>query len=73
MTEKKLISFETTSQAIGAEKIFKEYPIEHKLIPTPRYISVNCGFSIIFSDDDTKKVEELLNEGKISGVINEYR
>lgn len=41
-----LFTFNTTSQALKAEKIFKERNEEILVIPTLREISASCGLSV---------------------------
>jgi hypothetical protein len=61
-----LITFFTTHHVMQAERLYleKEDKIQVKLIPTPREISSDCGFSI---------VTPRLSEKNISGVEAIYR
>ena len=43
---KTVITFETTTQAIGMESACKEYQIEGRLIPVPKEITAGCGMAI---------------------------
>ena len=67
-----VVTFESTHHAINGEKIFKEYDIIFKTIPTPREISLSCGLSIRFNLNDVDRVIELYynNTLAIKGVYS---
>ncbi|MEN6350274.1 MAG: DUF3343 domain-containing protein [Syntrophomonas sp.] len=47
-----LITFNSTSQALKAEKILKEFQAKFIIIPTLREISTSCGLSIKVAPDN---------------------
>ena len=61
-----VVTFESTHHAINGEKIFKEYDIVFKTIPTPREISLSCGLSIRFSLDDIDRVIDLYSNNTLA-------
>ena len=44
-TEKLVITFHTTTEAIAMEAVCKELTAEGRLIPVPRAISAGCGLA----------------------------
>jgi len=55
-----IILFDSTSEALLAEKLFKKAGIPHKIIPVPRHISSDCGVCIRFFSSDTERVRSAL-------------
>lgn len=55
-----IVLFDSTSEALLAEKLFKKAGIPHKVIPVPRHISSDCGVCIRFSSPDTERVRSAL-------------
>lgn len=50
MTEEYLFTFRTSHEVFKAEKDIKTlHNVHYKLIPTPREISSECGFSLILN------------------------
>ncbi|MDD5723485.1 MAG: DUF3343 domain-containing protein [Syntrophales bacterium] len=60
-----VVLFDSTSEALLAEKLFKKAGIPHKVIPVPRHISSDCGVCIRFSDPDTQRVRAAL-DGRVA-------
>lgn len=54
-----LVTFLSTHHALKAEKILKKEESGIDLIPTPREISSECGFSI-FIENTVRKPEQIL-------------
>jgi len=60
-----IVLFNTTQAAIKAEKVLNEAGIKTKLIPVPRYISSNCGVSLMFDLKIMSAVKSALNKGRV--------
>ncbi|WP_315110889.1 DUF3343 domain-containing protein [Clostridium intestinale] len=60
-----LIAFNSTSNAIRAEKELKLNDIEVKVLPVPREITASCGLSIRIKTEDLEKAISTLKEGSI--------
>lgn len=60
-----LIAFNSTSNAIRAEKELKLNDIEVKVLPVPREITASCGLSIKIETEDLEKAVTILKEGNI--------
>ena len=56
-----VLLFDSTSEALLAEKLFKSAGISHKIIPVPRHLSSDCGVCIRFSATDKERVCEALD------------
>jgi hypothetical protein len=59
-----VLLFDSTSEALLAEKFFKKADIPHKVIPVPRHLSSDCGVCIRFFSSDTERVRQTL-DGKV--------
>ncbi len=63
-----ILTFESTHNALATEKILKKKDIEVELIPTPREISAECGFTLILEKMDLQTIKDNTNP-KILGDI----
>ena len=65
-----VIVFDSTHQAMATESNLLEKKIEVKMIPTPREITLSCGLSLMFSENQVEKVKHIiLEEGlNIKGI-----
>jgi hypothetical protein len=66
MAEYSVVLFHSTSHAIRAEKVLKEAGVVHKMIPTPRQLSSDCGMALRFDRADEEQVARTLAEHKVS-------
>ena len=70
-----IIAFETTTNALYAEKMFKENNCDGRIIPLPKAVDAGCGLcwtsKKIFDKGYWKKVmeENKINYQKITEVI----
>ncbi len=55
--------FDSVQSVFAAEKILLSAGAPHKLIPTPRHISVGCGFCLRFDWQMKETIERLLEDG----------
>ena len=63
-----VLTFQSTHNALATEKILKNKDFEVELIPTPRQISAECGFSLLMENVDLEKIKDNTNP-KIMGDI----
>lgn len=61
-----IITFLSSHHAIKAEKRFKTGNFEIELIPTPRPISSECGFTLYAKNDVVEKIKEFLQQKKLN-------
>ena len=55
----------SVSHALFSEKVVKAEGISCKLIPTPRWISTDCGMVLRFLEEDMKRLEYVITENGI--------
>lgn len=65
-----VISFDTTSYAMKADKFFESTTVRKMVVPTPRAISQSCGISIRIEKKELETVKKLIqsNDLKIKGI-----
>lgn len=54
--------FPSSNYVMKAERILKEFGIDHKIIPVPRHLSSNCGVCLRIPQDQQQRVSETLRE-----------
>lgn len=64
---KLVITFTTTTQAMEAEKIFKEQGGEGRIIPVPKEITAGCGFAWCAKIESRDSLEEIMKNNGIKG------
>ncbi|MBO8158349.1 DUF3343 domain-containing protein [Thermosyntropha sp.] len=60
-----LLTFNTTSHALKAEKVLKSMEAEFLVVPTLREISSSCGLSVKVSPENMEKYYHNLVENKV--------
>ena len=63
-----ILTFESTHNALATEKILRKKDIDVELIPTPREISAECGFTLVLENIDLQTIKDNTNQ-KIIGDI----
>lgn len=61
-----LITFNSTTQALKAEKILKAAGVDFLLVPIPREISASCGLAIKACPEDIGFHRDLLLQDKVA-------
>lgn len=64
--KKILLVFQSTNFAMQAESLLKKEGINVQLMPTPREITVSCGFSIKIAEEDIKNILEFIRNKVIN-------
>lgn len=64
-----ILVFDSTHQALAAEKTALLAGIPNELLPTPREISANCGLGLKLSESHLSSVQALLSERGIRARI----
>jgi hypothetical protein len=67
-----IICFESTSQAIMAEKAHLENAFDVRVMPKPSEIEAGCGFCLRFLPEDFKKARQFLSKCGIN-IKEAYR
>lgn len=57
-----VVTFHTTTEAIAAEKGFRQYKVSGRLIPVPRQISAGCGLAWSSPEYEKERVKSCLEE-----------
>ena len=60
-----LISFDSLTQAMAAEKVFKKFDCPYALIPTPKSMRSGCNNAICFPLQRKDIIEDLLDAGVV--------
>lgn len=64
-TEKVVISFHTTTDAMAMEQICKEKEVEGRLIPVPSSITAGCGLAWCGPPEKEEEYVELMREHSV--------
>jgi hypothetical protein len=68
-----IIVFNSTHQALSAEKALKEARVKHAVINTPREFSVDCGISLRLKVDAKERALSVLGEkGVVMAGVEPY-
>ena len=68
MREKKpslIVTFHTTTAAMGAEKLCMAQGVPGRLIPVPREITAGCGLAWKAAPEEEARIAEALRDGSI--------
>lgn len=60
-----VIIFNSTSQALLAERALEDGGLDIDIVPLPRGFSADCGLAIEFAEGDEPKVRALLAERRL--------
>ena len=60
-----LIAFDSLTQAMAAEKVFKKFDCPYALIPTPKAMRSGCNNAICFPLQLKDIIEDLLDAGVV--------
>ncbi len=60
-----IITFESTSYALKAEKVMKKMEKDFMIIPTPREISTSCGLAMKFAPDCLEEYLQILARERV--------
>jgi len=69
MSQYAVILFESTHDAIRADKLLRE-KLPVTLIPTPRRFSASCGIALRFDAGRLAMMEELIEKHQINGTVH---
>lgn len=60
--EQLIVTFHTTSDAMGVERLCKEHGVAGRMIPVPRELSAGCGLAWCAGTDTKETLERLMRE-----------
>lgn len=61
-----MIAFDSTSQAIAAEKLFQENNLPGRMIPIPAQVSAGCGLAWRAEVDEKQVLLDALSKAALS-------
>lgn len=64
-TEKLIITFYTTADALAMEQLCKEKQMKGRLIPVPGSISADCGLAWCASLEDEEAVSRFISDNNL--------
>ena len=67
-----LAVFNNRTQALQFAGVLKGMTRNVRVINTPREISVSCGLSVMFSEQNLKQARVIINGGKFSSLRGLY-
>lgn len=65
MNEYSVVLFHSTNFAVWADKVFKREGLDSRLIPVPRHLSSDCGYSVRINEADTGRAKALMDKNGI--------
>ncbi len=60
-----VVTFQSTHHAMKAKKIVQASELSGEIIPTPREISKECGFTILVHNAGIGEVRDFFNENEL--------
>ncbi|WP_162007988.1 DUF3343 domain-containing protein [Heliorestis convoluta] len=64
-----LLTFQSTQEAMAAEKLFEQESIVCLIVPTPRELSEGCGLSLRIDGQSIPKAMEKINARRMNVAI----
>lgn len=64
-----VIAFDSTSQAIAAEKLFQENGLPGRMIPIPAQVSAGCGLAWKAEVDEKQALLDALSNAQLSFAV----
>lgn len=60
------VLFPNHTEGMKLDSILRKNGIKHTIVPTPRRLSVCCGISIMYNEEDRERVIKLIEENGVS-------
>jgi len=60
------ILFPSYTEGMKLETILKKNSIKYTIVPTPRQLSVSCGISMMYNEQDGDSILKLINENNVN-------
>jgi ribosomal protein L7Ae-like RNA K-turn-binding protein len=64
--ERFYILFPSYTEGMKLESILRKNNIKYTIVPTPRQLSVSCGISIMYNEEDGHKIIKLIDENDVN-------
>lgn len=60
------VLFPNHTEGMKLDSILRKKGIKHTIVPTPRRLSVCCGISIMYNEEDRERIIKLIEENGVS-------
>jgi hypothetical protein len=60
------VLFPSHTEGIKLDSLLRKNGIKHTIVPTPRQLSVSCGISIMYNEEEVDRVRRLIEENGVN-------
>ena len=60
------VLFPSHTVGMKLDSVLRKEGIKHTIVPTPRQLSVSCGISIMYNEEDGDRIKKLIEENKVN-------
>jgi len=60
------VLFPSHTEGMKLDSVLRKNGIKHTIVPTPRQLSVSCGISIMYKEEDGDRVRKLIEENRVN-------
>lgn len=60
------VLFPSHTEGMKLDSVLRKNGIKHTIVPTPRQLSVSCGISIMYNEEDGESIRRLIEENKVN-------
>ncbi|HEY5575866.1 MAG TPA: DUF3343 domain-containing protein [Clostridiaceae bacterium] len=60
------VLFPSHTEGMKLDSVLRKNGIKHTIVPTPRLLSVSCGISIMYNEEDGDRVRKLIEENRVN-------
>lgn len=60
------ILFPSHTEGMKLDSLLRKNGIKHTIVPTPRQLSVSCGISIMYNEEDGARIRTLIEENGVN-------
>lgn len=60
------VLFPSHTEGMKLDSLLRKNGIKHTIVPTPRQLSVSCGISIMYNEEDGGNVRRLIEENGVN-------
>jgi hypothetical protein len=60
------VIFPSHTEGMKLDSLLRKNGIKHTIVPTPRQLSVSCGISIMYNEEDGGRIRTLIEENGVN-------
>jgi hypothetical protein len=60
------VLFPSHTEGMKLDSVLRKKGIKHTIVPTPRQLSVSCGISIMYDEEDGDRIKKLIEENRVN-------